>query len=105
MGSIALLLRINALYLVAASTLAFLMDALGVPMAGVGYVDAHELALITGLLLWSASPRRCWHLAAAAVQGLFAAANLAHWEEAFVSADMVTAGYVTTMLHVVFLAL
>lgn len=67
-------------------------------------MDAHELALITGLLLWSASPRPCWHLAAAAVQALFAAANLAHWQT-FVSADIVAAGCLTTFMHVVFVAL
>jgi len=104
MGTIAILLRTNALYLVAASTVAFLMDALGVPIAGIGFVDAHELALITGLLLWSARPRPCWLLAAAAVQALFAAANLAHWQT-FVSADMVVAGYFTTAMHALFVTL
>ena len=104
MGSIALLLRANALYLVVASILAFLMNALGVPMAGVGFVDAHELALIAGLLLWSATPRRCWHLAAAAVHALFAVANLAHWQT-FVSADILAAGYGTTFMHLLFVAL
>jgi hypothetical protein len=101
MGTVALLLRTNALYLVTASTIAFLMDGLGMPIAGVGFVDAHELALIAGLLLWSAAPRPCWHLAAAAVQVLFAASNLAHWQT-FVSADIVPAGYLTTTMHVLF---
>lgn len=104
MATIAILLRTNALYLVAASTVAFLMDALGVPIAGIGFVDAHELALIAGLLLWSANPRPCWLLAAAAVQALFAAANLAHWQT-FVSADMVAAGYFTTSMHALFVTL
>jgi hypothetical protein len=104
MGSIAMLLRVNGLYLVAASTIAFLMDAFGAPIAGVGFVDAHELALIAGLLLWSAAPRRSWHLAAAAVQALFAASNLAHWQT-FVSADMAAAGYLTTFMHALFVAL
>lgn len=104
MGSIAMLLRANASYLVAASAVAFLMDALGRPIAGVGFVDAHELALIVGLLLWSATPRPCWHLSAAAVQALFAAANVAHWQT-FVSADIVAAGYLTTVGHLLFAAL
>jgi hypothetical protein len=104
MGSTALLLRTNALCLVTASTIAFLMDGLGMPIAGVGFVDAHELALIAGLLLWSASPRRCWHLAAAAVHMLFAAATLAHWQT-FVSADIVATGCVTTFMHLLFAAL
>ena len=104
MGSTAKLLRANAQYLVAASAVAFLMDGLGHRIAGVGFVDAHELALIAGLLLWSASPRPCWHLAAAAVQALFAVANVAHWEN-FVSGDIVAAGCFTTAMHLLFVAL
>jgi hypothetical protein len=104
MGTIGMLLRANALYLVTASTAAFLMEAVGVRIAGIGFVDAHELALIAGLLLWSASPRPCWHFAAAAVHVLFAAANLAHWQT-FVSADIVAMGCVTTFVHAVFAAL
>ena len=99
-----MLLRANALYLVAASTIAFLMEAAGVRIAGIGFVDAHELALIAGLLLWSATPRPCWHLAAAAVHVLFAAANLAHWQT-FVSADIVAMGYATTLVHALFAVL
>ena len=101
MGTLVLALRTDAGCLVAASAAAFILDAVGVPIAGVGFVDAHELALFAGLLLWTASPRPCWNLAAAAVHVLFAAANLAHWQ-AFVSADIVTAGYVTTAAHVLF---
>ena len=101
METSALALRTDAGSLVAASAVAFVMDAVGVPVAGIGFVDAHELALFAGLLLWTASPRPCWNLAAAGVHVLFAAANLAHWQ-AFVSADIVTAGYVTTVAHVLF---
>jgi hypothetical protein len=103
MGSTALLLRANAVYLVAASVLAFALEARGVPMAGVGFVEAHELALIAGLLLWSAAPRPCWYLAAAAVQALFAAANVAHWQT-FVSGEIIGAGYLTTFMHLLFAA-
>jgi hypothetical protein len=98
-----MLLRANAVYLVAASVLAFALEARGVRMAGVGFVEAHEFALITGLLLWSAAPRPCWYLAAAAVQALFAAANMAHWQT-FVSAEIVGAGYLTTFMHLLFAA-
>ena len=104
MEPIAVLLRANAAYLVAASAAAFLLDAAGFRVAGVGFVHAHELALIVGLLLWSASPRPCWHLAAAAVQALFGAANVAHWET-FVSGDMLAAGYLTTAMHMGFAGL
>jgi hypothetical protein len=77
MGTLAAVLRTDATCLVGASMIAFVLDAIGVPVAGVGFVEAHELALIAGLLLWSASARPCWLLAAAAVHALFALANLA----------------------------
>jgi hypothetical protein len=89
---------------VAASILAFLLEAIGVPVAGVGFVDAHELALIPGVLLWTATPRPSWQMAAAALHALFAATNLAHWEF-FVSADLVAMGSVTTAAHVLFVVL
>ena len=73
-------------------------------VAGVGFVDAHELALIAGLLLWCPAPRRCWHLAAAAVHLLFAAATLAHWD-VIVSGGMVSSALVTTALHLAFAGL
>jgi len=104
MGSNASLLRTDAFCLVAASAVAFLLDAVGVPVLGIGFVDAHELALIAGVLLWSAAPRTCWHLAAAAVHAFFAAANVFHWQ-AFVAADIVAVGFLTTAAHVVFAAL
>jgi hypothetical protein len=104
MGPLAAVHRTDAFCLVGASTLAFVLDATGIPMAGVGFVDAHELALVAGILLWSARPRACWHLAAAAVHLLFAAANVAHWEY-FVSAHIVAVGWMTTAAHVLFVVL
>jgi hypothetical protein len=104
MGTTASLLRADGVCLVAASMAAFLLDALGVPVAGVGFVDAHELALISGVLMLSASPRACWLFSAAAVHTFFAVGNLAHWQE-FVSADIVAAGLLTTGGHVSFAAL
>jgi hypothetical protein len=104
MGSKSLLLRVDASYLVGTSAAAFMAGALGMPMAGVGFAEAHELALFAGLLLWAAAPRTCWHLSAAAVHALFAAANMAHWQS-FVSAEIVAVGCVTTSMHLVFAAL
>ncbi len=98
------LLRTDAFCLVAASTIAFLMRAMGVPVAGIGFLDAHEFALIAGLLLWSATSRPCWHLAAAAMHVFVAVANAAHWQE-FVAADVVTAGLITSGAHLLFAAL
>jgi hypothetical protein len=95
------LLRTDAACLVAASILAFGLEAIGVRVAGIGFVDAHELALIPGVVLWAVSPRPSWQVAAASLHALFAATNLAHWEF-FVAADLVTMGYVTTAAHVLF---
>ena len=74
------LLRMDALYLVLVSLAGFAVEVFGARLPGVGFGEAHELALVAGLLLWQATARRCWHLSAAAVHGLLAAANLAHWE-------------------------
>jgi hypothetical protein len=104
MGSLAVLLRADSFCLVAASTIGFLLDSLGVPVAGIGFADAHELALIAGALLWRAAPRPCWLLSAAAVHAFFAIANLAHWQT-FTSADIVAAGWLTTGAHLLFAAL
>jgi hypothetical protein len=94
-------LRADAAFLVGGSLAAFALGALGVPVAGMGVGEAHELALITGLLLWHAAPRRPWHLAAAAVHALLAAANLAHGS-ALVSDGGPATAVVTTMAHVGF---
>ena len=102
--SAATLLRTDAAFLVAASTLAFVLEAIGVPVAGVGFVDAHELALIAGVLLWTATPRPSWQMAAAALHALFAATNLANWEF-FVAADLVAMGCLTTAAHALFIVL
>jgi hypothetical protein len=98
------LLRADALYLVTASLAGFVANALGTRVAGIGFGEAHELALIAGLLLWHPSPRRCWHLAAAAVHALLAAANLAHWET-LAAGGAETVAAVTTAIHVVFVVL
>ena len=74
------LLRLDAAYLIAASLAGFAMKVFGARLSGIGFGEAHELALVAGLLLWHATPRRCWHLSAAAVHGLLAAANIAHWQ-------------------------
>ena len=79
MGSNSKLLRTDAAGLVAAAGTAFLLSAFGIRVAGVGFVDAHELAL-------------------------FAAATLAHWE-VIVSGGMVSSAMVTTALHLVFAGL
>jgi hypothetical protein len=112
------ILRANAIFLVVAAVASLCMDVLGIffglgpesrlvasaPYTGVGFVEAHGLALIIGVLLWGAQPLRFWHLTAAAVHILLGTANLVFWE-IFIAADMLVVGYLTTSLHWLFVAL
>ena len=109
------ILRANALYLLIAATGGFVSDVRGAffgagpvgvivaaaPHAAIGFIEAHGLALIIGVLLWRAEPTRAWHLAAAAVHVLLGTANVVFWP-IFMAADMLVVGYVTTALHVAF---
>jgi hypothetical protein len=113
-----LLLRANAIFLLAASTGGFLSDVRGIffglgpvarvvaqaPDAGIGFIEAHGLAFILGILLWHAQSLQSWHLAAAAIHVLLGTANLVFWQ-LFIAADMLDVGYVTTALHGLFLVL
>jgi hypothetical protein len=108
----------NAVYLLVAASSGMLNDILGIffargpvapiiagaPHAGIGFVEAHGLAFIIGVLLLRAEPLRSWHLAAAAVHLLLGTANLVFWQM-FVAADVLAVGYVTTMLHALFVVL
>ena len=109
------ILRANAIFLLIAAAGGIVSDVLGIffargpvasiaaaaPHAGIGFVEAHGLAFIIGVLLWRAEPLRTWHLAAAAVHVLLGTANLVFWTM-FVAADMLVVGYVTTTLHALF---
>jgi hypothetical protein len=113
-----ILLRVNALFLVVAAAGGFATDLAGAflqhgpqgivlaaaPYAAIGFVEAHGLAFIIGVLLWRAEPERNWHLTAAAVHVLLGSANLVFWQ-IFLVADMLAMGYVTTSLHVAFAGL
>ena len=115
----AYLLRANALYLGVAAVAALLvMDLPGVlfgrgsagrlladaPHAGIGFVEAHGLALILAVLLWRAAPARAWHWTGLAVGALLGTANLAFWQ-IFIAMDALAMGYLTTLLHWLFVAL
>ena len=118
MTSRKMLLRANALYLLAAAAGGMYTDLTGAflgygpfakvlsaaPDAAIGFVEAHGLALIVGCLLWQAEPVRKWHLTAAAVHALLGICNLTFWQ-LFIAADMLAMGYVTTSLHGLFFAL
>ena len=113
-----LLLRIDAAFLLLASSGGMLGDILGTffgsgpeaailrdaPGAGIGLLEAHGLAFILAVLLWRADPIRSWHFAAAAIHLLLGTANLAFWQF-FTAADMLAVGYITTALHWTFVTL
>ena len=74
------------------------------PHSAIGFVEAHGLALILGIVLLRAQPSRGLHLTAAAVHLLLGSANLAFWQ-LFLSTGQLTAGYVTTSFHFLFATL
>jgi len=112
------LLRANAVFLLAASAGGMINDLLGAfllrgpiglvvdkaPHAAIGFVEAHGLAFIFGVLLWRAESARLWHATAAAIHVLLGASNLLFWP-LFAFADMMMVGYVTTALHGLFACL
>jgi hypothetical protein len=111
-------LRANALYIGVAGFAGVIFDIRGVlyglgpqgralanaPYAGIGFVEAHGLAVILAVLLWRARPDRAAHLTAVAIAALLGTANLAFWQ-AFVAMDALVMGYVTTALHWTFVVL
>ena len=68
------------------------------PALGIGFVEAHGLALILAVLLWRAPPERSWHLTAAAIHLLLGASNIVFWQ-LFVATNTVPMGWVTTVAH------
>ena len=117
-GARRLILRANAAFLTLGAVGGLRMDIQGsffgtgpasrlladAPGAGIGFIEAHGLALIIAVLLWQAAPVRSWHLAAAAVHALLGTANLVFWQF-FVVADVLAMGFVTTSLHGLFVVL
>ncbi|TAJ25099.1 MAG: hypothetical protein EPO67_21840 [Reyranella sp.] len=113
-----LLLAANAVFLLVASAGGFVADLVGaftgagpqgavlraVPDAAIGFVEAHGLAFILGVLLWRAEPVRSWHLTAFAIHVLLGTSNLVFWQ-LFITGNMLVVGYVTTILHVMFASL
>lgn len=117
------ILRANAVFLTVMSFVGLVIDVAGVffsrgpqsrilqrgsdgslPVEGIGFIEAHGLALILGITLWRASASRSWHLTAAATHLLLGAANLTFWN-IFVESDMLALGYLSTIFHGVFVAL
>ena len=112
------ILRTNATFLLAASAGGFASDIRGIflglgpvarvvagaPYAGIGFIEAHGLAFILGILMWWAESSRAWHVTAAAIHVLLGTANAIFWQF-FIAADMLMVGYVTTTLHGLFVVL
>jgi hypothetical protein len=113
-----MILRANSIFLLVASTGGFVSDLAGAflgvgpvgrvveaaPNSAIGFVEAHGLAFIFGVLLWRAEATRAWHLTAGAIHVLLGTSNLVFWQ-LFVAMDMLAMGYITTGLHIVFSAL
>ena len=108
-----LLLRFNAVFLIVASLGAWLnMDFPGSfggsgplgpliahePSLGIGFVEAHGLALILGVLLWRAPTDSAWHSTGAAIHLLLGASNVVFWQ-IFVTTNTLPIGWVSTSLH------
>ena len=112
------ILRANALYIGVAGFAGVIFDIRGVlyglgpqgralaaaPHAGIGFVEAHGLAVILAVVLWRSKPERSAHLTALAVVALLGTANLAFWQT-FIAMDALVMGYLTTVMHWTFVAL
>lgn len=71
----------------------------------IGFVEAHGLAVLIGLLLFRAALREStpfWHGCAAAVHVLLGGANLLFWDS-FVTFGLRNAGRAATVLHLLFI--
>ena len=113
-----LILRANAIFLILFGGSGFILDLKAhftgtgaqavltstAPHTMVGFVEAHGLAVIIGVLLWRAQPSRAWHLTGAAVHVLLGSCNLIFWQ-IFVAANILPLGYVSTGFHWLFVLL
>ncbi len=112
------ILRANAIFLMLFGGSAFLLDlkahftgsgaqavlTSAAPHTMVGFVEAHGLAFIIGVVLWRALPTRAWHLTAASVHVLLGVSNLVFWQ-IFIAANLLPLGYVSTGFHFLFVVL
>ncbi|CAN7514803.1 hypothetical protein LJR234_003760 [Mesorhizobium amorphae] len=109
------LIRINAGFLIIASAGGLATDIAGsffgvgaeatllanAPGTGIGFIEAHGLALIIGVTMWRVAYSRNWHALLTAVHLLLGTANLLFWQF-FIAADVLAVGYVTTAAHFLF---
>ncbi|AYV56506.1 hypothetical protein [Leptospira kmetyi] len=114
-----LILRVNGIVLILASTVSFfVLDILGIyygfgpegrilqghEFLGIGFFEAHGLALILGIHLFRAEPKRSWHLTAMGAHFTLGTANLLFWKIFIVSGSL-PMGYGTTGMHWFFVLL
>ena len=73
---------------------------------GIGFVEAHGLAIILGVLLWrgGGACSASWHVTGAAIHLLLGACNIVFWR-LFIVTDSLPMGWITTGMHGVLLAL
>jgi hypothetical protein len=80
----------------------------GEPASGVGFLEAHGLAVVLAVWFWRAgrapSPDPAWHLTAAVVHAFLGTCNIALWR-IFIICDVLPLGYVSTALHIAFAVL
>ncbi|MCP9230479.1 hypothetical protein NMG46_09500 [Mesorhizobium sp. LMG 17147] len=110
-----LLIRFNAGFLILASAGGLATDIAGsffgrgaeavlladAPGVGIGFIEAHGLALIIGLTMWRIAYSVNWHTFLAAVHALLGTANLLFWQF-FIASDVLIVGYATTAAHWLF---
>jgi hypothetical protein len=113
------ILRVNAVFLAAFGVSGlFAMDLPGVccsagpvgaiirsaPDAGIGFVEAHGLAIVIAAWMAFASrrvPERSWHVGAAAAHLLLGVSNVVFWH-VFAAGDIAWLGWLVTPPHFVF---
>jgi hypothetical protein len=114
-----LLLRANAVFLIVAAVGAWVTadfpasfsgsGPMGTliahqPALGIGFIEAHGLAIILGVLLWRAPSAPSWHLTGAAIHLLLGSCNVIFWQF-FIAMDALPMGWVTTVMHGLLFAL
>jgi hypothetical protein len=110
-----LLLRADAVFLIAAASMAMVSADIPAsfagsgpfgpliahqPALGIGFIEAHGLAIILGVLLWRGG-NTCttsWHITGAAIHLLLGACNVVFWQ-LFVATDSLPMGWITTVMH------
>lgn len=112
-----LLVTVNAAFLTVASLGGFVTDVRGsffgtgpeavllnqAPGAGIGMMEAHGLAFIIAVTILAVGYGRRWHPMLLAIHLLLGTCNLMFWQF-FITSDMLTVGYVTTIAHWLFAA-